>query len=886
MSSAGTALRADGRLVTIRAATGRDRAALHALDTAVSDRSIRFRYFTVSRNVADRYSDSIADAPQTERRESFVAEIDGDVVGLAALEEVSPDCAEIAVLIADSVQHEGIGTLLVEALVVAAHARRLERLCADVLTDNTLMLDLLRGLGLPMTHTYEDGVMHVLVDLEADIDLAARVTERERRSEVASLRHVLAPTSVVVIGIGSRENSVGRAVLRNLIGAGYTGDLAVVHPRHDEILGLRTVASPQQLLGPPDLAVVAVPSSQVLGVVEELGRCAAKAVLLLTSGFGESGQAGVAAQRELLGVVRRYGMRLVGPNCLGVINNDPTVRLNATFAAMPSSPGGLALGSQSGAVGIAVAHAAAARGLGLSQFVSIGNKVDVSGNDLLLAWSDDPTVRVIGLYLESVGNPRKFARIARDVTRRKPVLALKSGRGAVAQRAGQSHTAAAAATDPVVNALFAQAGVQRVDTMSHLLDAACVLDQAPLPADNRIVIVGNSGGPEILATDAAEASGLRVPELSTSLQEKLRALVPTAASLSNPVDLGAAVQPDEIARVLTTLGGCLEIDSIVTVFTETLAASPDEVRDAVRQACVSVQLPIVATEVGTSARSVQVPGSSRVIPMFGYPEDAVRALGVAAAAARAMTRESTRPPKPAGLSLSRIRELVTTELRSGSRWLEPDAVARLLAACGLTIAEQRVASGRAEVLHAARELGYPVVIKRAAGIHKSDTNGVVVDVRNEMEARRALRQLGEPTVLVQRMYRGGLELIVGAIQDPRFGPVVMVGPGGVLVNLTGEHNLGLTPLDTATLDGLLGTATMTRLMAGYRNLPAVSHDAVADVVTRVAWLVEHFPEIAELDINPLVCAGDRLVAVDAKIRISTEFALQDPMSRMLSEPDH
>ena len=885
MSSVGAALRADGRLVTIRTATGRDRAALHALDNAVSDRSMRFRYFTVSRNIADRYSDSIADAPQTERRDSFVAEVDGDVVGLAALEEVSPDCAEIAVLIADSVQHEGIGTLLVEALVVAAHARRLEKLCADILTDNTLMLDVLRGLGLPMTHTYADGVMHVLVDLEADIDLASRVTGRERRSAVASLRHVLAPTSVAVIGVGSRENSVGRAVLRNMIGAGYTGSLAVVHPRHDEIMGLRTVPSPQHLPEPPDLAVVAVPSSQVLGVVDELGRCGARAVLLLTSGFGEAGQAGVTAQRALLDIVRRYGMRLVGPNCLGVVNNDPRVRLNATFAAMPSLPGGLALGSQSGAVGIAVAHAAAARGLGLSQFVSMGNKVDVSGNDLLLAWSDDPSVRAIGLYLESVGNPRKFARIARDVTRRKPVLALKAGRGAVAQRAGQSHTAAAAATDPVVDALFAQAGVQRVDTMSQLLDAACVLDQAPLPAGDRIVIVGNSGGPEILATDAAEANGLRVPELSAAVQEKLRALVPTAASLQNPVDLGAAVQPDDIGHVLKTLGDCLEIDSIVTVFTETLAASPDEVRDAVTHACATVQLPIVATEVGTSARSVQVPGSSRVIPMFGYPEDAVRALGVAAGAARAMTRESPPVPKPEGLSLSRIRDLVTDALRSGSRWLEPDVTARLLAACGLTVAEQRIASGRGDALHASRELGYPVVLKRAAGVHKSDTNGVVVDVRNETEARTALQQLGEATVLVQRMYRG-LELIVGAIQDPRFGPIVMVGPGGVLVNLTGEHNLGLAPLDTATLDNLLGTATMTRLMAGYRNLPAVSHDALADVVARVAWLVEHFPEIAELDINPLVCAGDRLVAVDAKIRISTEFTVHDPMSRMLSEPDH
>lgn len=885
MTSVGAALRADGRLVTIRPVSSDDRTALHALDTAASDRSIRFRYFSVSRNVADRYSESIADAPQTEQRDSFVAEIGGNIVGLAALEEISPDCAEIAVLIADSVQHEGIGTLLVEALVAAAHARRLETVSADVLADNTLMLNVLRTLGLPMSHKYEEGVLHVVIDLEADTDLPARVTERERASEVASLRHALAPTSVAVVGVGSRENSVGRALLRNLIGAGYTGDLAVVHPRHDEILGLRAVRTPQQLSEPPDLAIVAVPSTEVLRVVDDLGARGAKAVLLLTAGFGETGQSGAAAQRELLAIVRRHGMRLIGPNCLGIVNNDPHVRLNATFATMPSTPGGFALGSQSGAVGIAVAHAAAVRDLGLGQFVSMGNKVDVSGNDLLLTWSADPTVRVIGLYLESVGNPRKFARIARDVTRRKPVLALKAGRGAVAQRAGQSHTAAAAATDPVVNALFAQTGVQRVDTMSQLLDAACVLDQAPLPLGNRVAIVGNSGGPEILATDAAEASGLRVPELSPTLQERLRTLVPTAASVSNPVDLGAAVQPEEIRRVLTMLGDGDEIDSIVTVFTETLAAPPDAVRGAVAHATAAVRLPVVATEVGTAARALPIPGGSRVIPVFGFPEDAVRAVSVAAAAGRAMTRETSHLAKPAGLSLSRIRELVRDALRGGPRWLEPDAAAQLLTACGITVATQQVASGRGAALHAARELGYPVVLKRTVGVHKSDTHGVIVDVRNETEARKALRQLGDHDVLVQRMYRDGVELIVGATQDPRFGPIVMVGPGGVFVDLAGEHNLGLAPLDTATLDDMLGTATMTRLLTGYRNRPAVSRAALADVVTRIAWLVEHFPEVAELDINPLVCSGDELVAVDAKIRLTAEFTMHDPMSRLLSNPD-
>ncbi len=881
MTSAGAALRADGRLVTIRRAVADDRAALHALDAAASDRSIRFRFFSASREVAERYADAVAAEPQSPVRDSIVAETEDGIVGLAALEQISPDCGEIAVLIADAAQHEGIGTLLVEALVAAGRARRLSTLTADVLADNAVMLSVLHDLGLPMTRSYDDGVLHLVLDLDAATDLSTRVTARERRSEVASLQHVLAPRSVAVVGVGSRENSIGRAVLRNLIEAGYTGDLAVVHPRHEEILGLRAVPAPAQLSEPPDLAVVAVPPDQVLTVVDELGACGAGAVLLLTSGFGEAGAAGARAQRELLAVVRRHGMRLVGPNCLGVVNTDPRVRLNATFAAMPTTPGGLALASQSGAVGIAVAHAASARGLGLGRFVSMGNKVDVSSNDLLLAWSADPAVRVIALYLESVGNPRKFARIARDVTRHTPVLALKAGRSAVAQQAGQSHTAAAAATDPVVDALFAQTGVQRVDTMAQLLDAACVLDQVPLPGGDRIVIVGNSGGPEILAADAADAVGLRVPELSPAVRSAVAGIVPSLASARNPVDLGAAVQPGQIRQVLNTLAGCGEIDSVVTVFTATLAARVEEVRAAVAHAAADTTAPVVAVEVGAATRSLPVPGTTRVIPLFGFPEHAVRALGVATAAARTTARELRPVPHPDGLSLGRVRELITAALDDGPRWLEPGVAAELLTACGIAVADQQVVSGRRDAILVADRLGYPVAIKRVTGVHKSDTGGVAVDVRNAAEVRAALRRLGERTVLVQRMY-DGVELIVGATQDPRFGPLVMVGPGGVLVELAAEHNLALAPLDAATLEGLLTTPTMTRLIGGFRNRPSVSRTALADVVSRVAWLVEHFPEIAELDINPLICAGDELVAVDAKIRLGPQVGIADPMSRMLS----
>lgn len=880
MTVAGTALRSGGELVTIRSATREDLAALHTLDAEASDRSLYFRFFSGGRIAAEKYTDALGRVPQSEQRDCVVAVVDDGIVGMAVLEQLDDDTGEIAVLIADAVHHEGLGTLLVEELIIAAHARRLSRLTADVLADNTAMLVVLRDLGLPAEQHYADGVVSMALDLEADSDLAERVTARERMSEAASLRSALAPASIALVGVGSRDNSVGRAVLNNLRTGGYCGDIAVVHPRHSSILGIRTSRSISELGRAPDLAVVAVPATQVLGVAEELGRRGAKSLLVVSSGFGELGGSGRVAQAELVRCARAHGMRLVGPNCLGIVNTDPSVRLNATFATMPMNPGGFALASQSGAVGIAVAHASADRGLGLAQLVSMGNKADVSGNDLLLAWDADDRVQVIGLYLESIGNARKFSRIARSVSRTKPILALKAGRTSAAQLAGQSHTAAAAAAEPVVDALFAAAGVQRVDTMEALLDAAAVLCLQPLPGGTRVVIVGNSGGPEILATDTAESAGLQVPELSEDVQAALRAAVPSAASLRNPVDLGAAVQPDQIETVLTELTRCGEIDAVVTVFAETLAARPTAVRDAVLKAASDSRVPVVATEVGTAPSTAAIPGGTRRLPVFGFPESSVRALSIAVGAARAMTLSALPPLRPVDVSLAGVRSTISTRVERPG-WLDPATAGQLLSSCGVAVARQQVVRGAAQALDATRKIGYPVVLKRAAGVHKSDTGGVFADIRSDADVTRAMDALGDADVLVQRYYSGGTELIVGAVQDKQFGPVVMAGPGGVLTDLA-DHTVRLAPVTDHDVSSMLSTPSMRRLLAGVRGRPPVSDSALRDLIVRVSWLVEHFPEVAELDLNPVICRGDELVAVDVKIRLAPAEAVTDPLSRLLS----
>ena len=882
--SGGTALRTGGGLVTIRPVGPGDGAALRELDAQASDRSIHYRFFTVARGVAERYTEMIALAPQTETRDSVLAVVADRVVGLATLEQIAEDTGEVALLIADSVQHEGIGTLLVEELVLAAHRRRLAVLTADVLIDNLPMLRVLRDLGLPIAEHLSDGVVEVRMNVAADSAFAARVTERERKAEEASLSSVLAPASIAIIGVGSSESSVGRAVLRNLLEQRFTGELAVVHPRHADVLGVRAVATVAELPFAPDLAIVAIPAQRVPAVVGELGQRGARAALLLTSGFGEMGEAGGAAQRALVHSAREQGMRLVGPNCLGIVNTDPAVRLNATFARLPLLPGGLALASQSGAVGIAVVQAAADRHLGIAGFVSMGNKSDVSGNDLLLAWQDDERVSVIALYLESVGNPRKFSRIARVVAQAKPVLALKAGRGAAAQAAGQSHTAAAAVAEPVVQSLFEQAGVQRVATLEELLDAARVIDNQPRPTGPRVGIVGNSGGPEILATDAAETAGLQVPELSPRLRARIRELAPALASDRNPVDLGAAVPAAQIEAVLNALLDSGEVDALVAVFAETLAVPPDRVRESVVAAARRAALPVILAEVGARPRNLTIDGTDRALPVFGFPEPAVDALAVAVRAAAAADRPLTEAPCPSGLQLAPVRDLITAAVAQGPRWLAPADAARLLEACGIPVARQETARGMDAARAAANRLGYPVVVKRAVGVHKSDTGGVILDIRGDQDLRAALDALGDTEVLVQAMYSGGVELIVGGVQDAQFGPVVLTGAGGILTELAGEHSLRLAPLSTTDVETMLATSTMTRLLDGFRGRPAVSRPALTDLILRVAWLVEHFPEVAELDLNPLVCRGAEIIAVDAKIRVAPRTTDIDPRSRFLTAP--
>jgi acyl-CoA synthetase (NDP forming) len=581
-------------------------------------------------------------------------------------------------------------------------------------------------------------------------------------------------------------------------------------------------------------------------------------------------------------------MRLVGPNCLGLINTDPAVRLNATFAPLRSDPGGLALVSQSGALGIAVLLAARRCGLGISQFVSIGNKADVSGNDLLMAWGQDDHTEVIALYLESFGNPRRFARIARRVSRSKPIIAIKAGRTEAGQRAGQSHTAAAASSDVVVDALFDQAGVIRIDTMEQMLDAARALAGQPLPRGPRVGIIGNSGGPGILAADAAAAAGLEVVDLSAQLRAALVQAAPSVASSQNPIDLGAGAQPAETQAALTVLLRSDEVDAVLGVFTETLVAERDELLTAVAHAAAASSKPLITTQVGDQDRSLTIAPMQRALPVFAFPERAAQALALAWRYARIRSAPVAAAVRPADLDVTGAREVANERLAAGGGWLEPRDIVRLLARYGIEVCPQRVVGNVVQAEQAAQELGYPIAMKIAGqAVHKSDVGGVRVDLRDDSDLRAAfgeIREHWQGEILLQPMVTGGAEIIVGGLQDIQFGPVVMVGAGGVFADVLGDRRFLLAPVDERSVLDSLDELRFGRLLDGYRGRPKVSRPALADLVARVGLLVDDLPEVAEIDLNPVIGRGEELVVVDAKIRVAAAASRPEQGIRRLSEP--
>jgi acetate---CoA ligase (ADP-forming) len=881
----------DGSSIHLRALRPDDREALREHFEGLSPQSVYFRFFSVKRRLTE---DELREFTELDfdRRAALVATLrDGRserIIGVGRwilADGEGPRRAEVAFAILDAYQGRGIGALLLQHLAALARTRGITEFEADVLGENNRMLEMFARSGFRVTRSLEHGVFHVTFPTGETPVLLATQSRREREAAARSIEAILRPRSVALVGASRRPGTIGAMLVQNLVSAGFTGAIHLVNPEAAEIAGRRTYPSIGAIGAPVDLAVIAVPARVVEAVVTECARAGVRAVVVISAGFAEVGAAGREAEHRLRDLVRGSGMRMVGPNCMGVLNTDPAVKLNATFAPTWPPAGNVAMLTQSGALGIAILDQVRALDIGISSFVSVGNKADVSGNDLLSYWADDPCTEVIVLYLESFGNPRRFARLAPEVARRKPIVAVKSGRSAAGTRAAQSHSAALASLDVAVDALFRQAGVIRTATLEELFDVAALLSTQPVPPGPRIGVVTNAGGPGILLADACEAQGLVLPELAPATRDALKVFLPAAAGLANPVDMVASATPEQYTRTLEVVGADPSVDAVVAIYVPIApgGAEPTAAAIAAGAGRVPAEKPVLT--VFLSARgtpAILASGPRGALPSYSFPENAAQALAAVERYGRWRRR-----PEGAVLTLDPFAEkairAVVERVLSGTHeriWLEPADLETILRAAGIgSAASEMVAPD--EAVAAAERLGFPLVAKAVAPglLHKTEIGGVILGLDSPAAVARAAQQLAERTaahgfhlerVLLQRELSGGIEALVGVTTDPTFGPLLVCGLGGVLVELLRDVGYRLPPVSDVDARELIAGLRAAKLLDGYRGMPPGDRDALVDLVRRVSALVEVVPELIEVDLNPVKVLepGRGAVVVDARMRLA------------------
>jgi len=704
------------------------------------------------------------------------------------------------------------------------------------------------------------------------------------RYDMQELDSILKPTSIAVVGASRTPNTIGHQILSNLILHGFTGPVYPINPNADSIHSIRAyptiAAAPER----PDMAIIVVPKERVTAVAEECGRAGVRGLVVISAGFRETGGEGAEREEELMRIVRRYYMRMVGPNCMGVLNTDPIVSMNATFAPVMPPFGRAAFVSQSGALGASVLDYASEYGIGISQFVSVGNKPDVSNNDVLEAWEHDPTVGLILMYVENFGNPRNFLEIARRITRTKPIIAVKSGRSTVGARAASSHTGALAASDVMVDALLAQAGVLRAGSIEELFDMAMALTDGGRPRSRSTVVLTNAGGPGILAADALEGHGLDVVELQPTTVERLRPLFPPEASLRNPLDMIASATPSNYRSALETLLSDPGISSAVAIFVPPLGVRQEDVAESIVEAKRnSPDKPILAVLMGRDGLPQGRNELHRAeIPAYIFPESAARALAAMCRQREWESRAEGTPYEPM-VDRERAVRIVRRSLEAGAGKLPEQDVLELLECYGIPTATARLARSAEEAGTIASEIGFPVAMKIVARqiVHKSDVGGVRLGISNAEEARAAFDEIfgnarrAEPDaeiegVLVQRMVRAGRETIAGVVRDETFGPLIMFGLGAIFVEALGDVVFRIAPIDELDARDMIRGIRGARVLDGVRGEPAADIDAIVDALLRLSRLALDIPQIGEMEINPLVATSGGIIAIDGRAILSEE----------------
>jgi len=857
-----------------------------------------FRFFRLKETLEPKEVEYFTTVDYHDRM-ALIALHDGEMIGIASYDKESGEHndAEVAFAVADEHQGRGLGTKLLQLLTNHARGTGIDAFRAYVLPENRQMMRLFRNSGYELTRTIDEGVFSVDFPTAESEESLTVAGEYEKRAVAASLLPMFFPRSIAVIGASNNPASIGGRLFHNILTESFTGPLYPVNPKSRVVRSVRAYSSVMDVPDDVDLAFVVVPQPLVIEVVKECVTKGVRGVVVISAGFSEVGPEGAKDEAELLKIARDSGMRMVGPNCMGLLNTASAVRLNGTFAPVYPPAGNVAMSSQSGALGISILDYANRNNIGISQFVSVGNKADVSANDLLLAWEDDPETDVITLYLESFGNPTRFSRLARRIGRRKPIIAVKSGRSAAGSRAASSHTGALASSDVAVDALFRQAGVIRVDTIEELFGAANLLANQPVPVGTRVGIVTNAGGPGILAADALEANGLELPELSTELRNAMQSHLPNEASTRNPVDLIASGGPAQFEAVTRLLLESGEVDAVMVIYVPTSPDSAYDVAMAIRSCQDAyegdVALLSVFMQAGDVARPLAGGEGHRAIPTYVFPEAAALALSRAVGHGTWRARETGIESRLEHESVTAIRNVVDRVLKGAPEdgiWLDPSDVDLVLEGAGLRIPKSATARTADEAVDQAAAIGGPVVLKviSDSALHKSDVGGVLLGVEGDTEVRSGFESVtgvvdDADGVLIQEFVPGGHEVLVGMTQDPNFGPLVVFGLGGIYVELLKDVAFRIHPLTDVDAREMVRETKGFRLLEGYRNQPEGDIIALEDAILRVSALISAVPELMEMDLNPVKVhqPGGGVTVVDARMRIRPVPPAERPEMRDL-----
>ncbi|MDR4478204.1 MAG: GNAT family N-acetyltransferase [Nitrospira sp.] len=883
----------DGTTALLRTAQPSDAEELQRFVESLSPAATRHRFFSETAPPAEVIR-ALCDSSDPQRSLTVVAlRRQNDalrIIASGSYHARDPHQAEVAMAVDDRLHGHGLGTILLERLALLAIRHGFTRLWAVTHADNVAMREVFASSGLPMEEHVEGGDMEVELSL-TPTDHSVRQSEwRERVATTASLRPLFHPQAVAVIGASRSPQGIGYRLLDALRSNRFHGRCYAINPHAATIAGLEAYPSLRALPEPVDLAVIAVPKEAVLSVVDDCAATGVRALVVITAGFAEVGEEGRRLQEQVLEKVRQHGLRMIGPNCFGIVNTDPAVRLNATFTSTFPRSGSIAMSSQSGALGLALLAASERLQLGISTFVSVGNKADVSVNDLLQYWENDPATNVILLYVESFGNPRRFAQIARRVSRNKPIVALKAGRTSSGKRAAGSHTAALAANDVAVEALFQQTGILRAETVEDMFALSAGLSEQPLPSGNRVGILTNAGGPAILCADACEAGGLEVPELSQQTTTRLAGFLPPTAALRNPVDLIASASPEQYAQAITALLESDDIDALIILYIAITATDVDPIAEGITQgilaarATQSTKKPVYIGWMVESDRERRFSLTSETIPVFALPELPARVLGKISGYVQWRDRPAGMVPDFDDLDIQTVTRICREALATrGDGWLTAAETRSLLSAMSITLPPGGIATTADDAAAIAAQIGFPVAVKLASHtlVHKTEIGGVHLNLATKTAVRDAFDQIAAQLtqdrnldamdgVLVQPMVTGGVEIMAGMVQDPSFGPLIGFGLGGIHVEILGDVRFRITPLTELDAADLIRSIKGYRLLQGYRGHPPGDVDAIQALLLRLSRLVEEVPEIVELDLNPIFALppGHGCMIVDARIRVA------------------